>query len=683
MKRMFIAVVLLTVGGFGCTWCSEMFAPAANATKFSVNPMFSDNMVLQRQMRVAVWGTGVPGEVISLQIHGRKYSITVDKNGKWSTRISALPVGGPYIMKVSGKEKVITFKNILSGDVWVCSGQSNMQWSVIRSKNAKQEIAAAKYPNIRLFAVKRTVSETPLDHVSGKWQKCTPNTIKHFSAVAYFFGRALHKDLKVPIGLIHTSWGGTPAEAWTRQDYLSSNPILKPIMERHYRKLKAYPENLEAYKKQLVEWKSKSGKKGGGRYHKDSGTAGIKGGWEKTTFNDSKWKTMKLPGLWESKMNIDGVVWFRKTVDIPKDWAGKKLTLSLAMIDDFDMSYFNGVKVGQMGAKTPDTWQTRRKYTIPAKLVKPGKALIAVRVFDYYGAGGIYGIPDNMSLKAVDSKQSIKLAGNWKYKVALKLYPKTLSHRPRLPYGAKHPHYAGGLYNAMINPLIPYGIKGAIWYQGESNAGRAWQYRALLPAMINCWRKAWNQGDFPFLVVQLANFRNARTKPANSAWAELREAQSLTVKELPACGLAVAIDIGEAKNIHPKNKQDVGKRLELAALKIAYGKNIVFSGPTYRSQQIKGNKIIIEFDNIGGGLVAKGGPLKRFAIAGKDKKFIWANAVIKASTVIVSSPEVKNPVAVRYAWSDNPDGCNLYNKAGLPADPFRSDSWKGVTYSKR
>ena len=529
MKRVFIAAVLLAISGFGCQWCSELYSPEPNATKFSVNPIFGNEMVLQREMRVPVWGKGVPGEIVAVQIDNKKYTATVDKNGKWMIHTRPLPVGGPYIMKIVGKSKVITLKDILSGDVWICSGQSNMQWPVIRAKDAKKEIAAANYPNIRLFTVRRTVSGKPLDTVHGKWVKCSPATVRGFSAVGYFFGRELYKSLKdVPIGLIHSSWGGTPAEAWTRHDYLEANPMFKAILDRHAKRVKDFPQNLEKYKKDMAEYN-------------------------------------------------------KKMAEIKKS----------------------------------------------------------------------------------------------------KIKPKKRIRRPRYPYSVKHPHRPSGLYNAMINPLVPYGIKGVIWYQGESNASRAYQYRSLLPAMINSWRKSWNQGDFPFLIVELANFTKAQNKPVNSAWAELREAQNMTATKLPACAVASAIDIGEAGNIHPKNKQDVGKRLKLAALKTAYGKDIVFSGPTYKSSEIKGDKIIITMNNIGGGLVAKGGDLKRFAIAGKDKKFVWANAVIKGSTIIVSSPEVKNPVAVRYAWSNNPEGCNLYNKEGLPAIPFRTDSWEGVTFKRR
>ena len=287
-----------------------------------------------------------------------------------------------------------------------------------------------------------------------------------------------------------------------------------------------------------------------------------------------------------------------------------------------------------------------------------------------------------MSLTPADAESGIDLTGKWKYRVSLKLIPKT-SGRLRPPYNNLDPHRPSGLYNAMINPIIPYAIKGAIWYQGESNAGRAFQYRYLMPAMVQCWRHNWGQGDFPFLIVELANFKKAIDHPVQSTWAELREAQNMTADKLDAVGVASAIDIGEAGNIHPKNKQDVGKRLCLAALKIAYGKDIVHAGPKYDSMEIDDHKIIVKFKNVGGGLVAKGGPLKRFAVAGKNQKFYWANAEIEGDTVEVSSPEVRNPVAVRYAWSDNPAGCNLYNKAGLPATPFRTDDWPGITYDRR
>ncbi len=678
MKRFIFALVLPVIVLAGCRSKVEL---KPDATTFSVNPMFGSDMVLQREMMVPVWGRGLPGEVIGLEINGKKYAVKVNRKGKWIMRLQPIPVGGPYTMKITGKVNTITFTNVMSGDVWICSGQSNMQWPVSRALNSDKEIDAAEYPNIRLFSVKRKVSPKLLDKLEGKWVECSPETVGSFSAVGYFFGRDLYQALKdVPIGLIHSSWGGTPAEAWTRKNCLNASPMFYAILQRHDEKIKAYPENLKIYKQALAEQK-KSGKKYS-PYHNDTGTRGLTGGWEDKDYCDRKWPTMDLPRLWEDVMNIDGVVWFRKTVDIPKDWTGKKLTLKLAMIDDFDRTYFNGKLVGKTGSENPDAWETPRVYTVPAKLVKPGKAVIAVRVFDRYGGGGIYGYGMKMSLTPADAESGIDLSGKWKYQVSLKLIPKT-SGRLRPPYSDLDPHRPSGLYNAMINPIIPYAVKGAIWYQGESNAGRAYQYRYLMPAMIQCWRHNWGQGDFPFLIVELANFKKAIDYPVQSTWAELREAQNMTADKLDGVGVASAIDIGEAGNIHPKNKQDVGKRLCLAALKIAYGKDIVHAGPKYDSMEIDDHKIIVKFKNVGGGLVAKGGPLKRFAVAGKNQKFYWANAVIEGDTVQVSSPEVRHPVAVRYAWSDNPAGCNLYNKAGLPATPFRTDDWPGITYDRR
>jgi sialate O-acetylesterase len=521
-----------------------------------------------------------------------------------------------------------------------------------------------------------------LDTVSGEWLRCSPESIRNFSAVGYYFGRELHQDLQVPIGLINTSWGGTPTDAWTERSRIEADPILKPIVDRHERQLAQYPEAFKKYQQKLDEMKAQ----GITQYHTDPGNIGLKSGWNKTEFDDSSWKTMKLPCLWESNnYPIDGVFWFRKTIDIPNAWSGKTLDLSLDLIDDFDISYFNGVQVGATGEENKNAWRTPRNYTIPAKLVKPGKAVITIRVFDRFGGGGIYGSPAKMFVSPVGAKTEdrINIAGDWKYHVAHKLDPKPRVQMPRAPYGENHPYSMSGLFNAMIHPLIPFAIKGAIWYQGESNAGRAWQYRTLLPVMIECWRQEWNQGDFPFLIVQLANFRKPNDKPVDSSWAELREAQALTVEKLSNCGLAVAIDIGESDDIHPKNKQDVGKRLAQAALKIAYGQDVVYSGPAYLSHEINRDKIIVQFKHAGGGLVAKNGKLQRFQIAGEDKKFVWADAVIDGTKVIVSSPEVKVPVAVRYAWSDNPEGCNLYNKEGLPAVPFRTDTWEGVTDKNR
>jgi sialate O-acetylesterase len=421
---------------------------------------------------------------------------------------------------------------------------------------------------------------------------------------------------------------------------------------------------MKEYEAKLKEWQ---GKINGA----DRGMAAATK-WYSPEFTPADWKTMSLPILWEGAglPDYDGIVWFRKEITLPATEAGKELTLSLATIDDADSTWFNGVVVGSTNG-----YNVARKYTVPGNLVKAGKNVITVRVVDTGGGGGIYG--ENKDLQLTSGEKIVaSLADQWQYQTALDI--SQMPPKPKVVYDQNSPAV---LYNAMIAPLVPYAIKGAIWYQGESNAGRAYQYRTLFPAMIKDWRTQWKQ-DFPFLFVQLANFMKVEEQPAESNWAELREAQAMTLS-LPKTGMAVIIDVGDANDIHPRNKQDVGKRLAMAAYKVAYNENTVYSGPTYKSMKTEGNKIILTFDNVGGGLVAKGGELKEFAIAGSDKKFVWADARVEGNTVVVSSKEVANPVAVRYAWANNPDKANLYNKEGLPASPFRTDDWPGLTMSKK
>ena len=486
--------------------------------------VISDNMVLQQGGTSPIWGWAEPGEKVRVSgsWQSRGWETTADKNGKWMVRIEPPKAGGPYNITIEAKN-TITISNVLVGEVWVCSGQSNMQF-ILRSTRDKEEIKAADYPEIRLFTVKQAIAEEPQDNCGGRWLVCNPQTAAHFSAVAYFFGQRLHKELNVPVGLIHTSWGGSPAEAWTKKSVLESDPQLKSFLTRHADWLAKYPEVKREYEQKMKKWREAVAR------------ARAQGG--------------KVP---------------------PK----------------------------------PQKMDALRKQRKPA-----------------------------------------------------------------------------GLYNAMLVPLMPYRIAGVIWYQGESNTGQAYAYRKLFPAMIQNWRNDWGQGDFPFFFVQLANFEAIVPEPAESTWAELREAQLMALS-LPNTGMAVIIDIGEADNIHPKNKKDVGRRLALLALAKTYGKDLVYSGPIYKSMKIEGNKIILHFEHIGGGLVAGGGgPLKGFAIAGADRKFVWADAKIDGDVVVVSSERVAGPVAVRYAWADNPV-CNLYNSQGLPASPFRTDDWPGKTMGKK
>jgi len=487
--------------------------------------VISDNMVLQQGKAVPIWGWADPCETVTVtgSWGSGKWETTADQDGKWMVKIDSGKAGGPYEMTVAGKNTV-TVKDILVGEVWVCSGQSNMEFTVKQAKNSAQEIADANnYPQIRSFNVYKKVIYTPTYNCSGKWQVCSAQTAGSFTAVGYFFGRELNKQLNVPVGLIHTSWGGTPAESWMSKEYLENDPNFQPILKRFEEASANYPELKKKYQEKRQQYDS-----------------------------------------------------------------------------------------------------------IAPKLRAEGKPL---------------------------------------------------PPRPEEPIGPGHAYSPTGLYNGMIVPIIPYGIRGVIWYQGESNAWRAYQYRTLFPTMIKNWRDKWGQGDFPFLFVQLANFEATSPQPQENDWAELREAQLMTLSA-PNTGMAVTIDIGEANDIHPKNKQDVGRRLALWALAKTYGKTIVYSGPIYTLMEVQGNKAILHFENIGGGLVAKGDSLKGFAIAGADTKFAWADAKIEGNTVVVSSDKVSVPVAVRYAWAINPV-CNLYNKEGLPATPFRTDIWPGITDGRR
>ncbi len=633
--------------------------------------VIGDNMVLQRGMDVPVWGWADPGEEIRLSVswHRMERRVTADKDGKWAIDLRTPPAGGPYTITLKGKN-TIALENIMVGEVWICSGQSNMEWPLHASNDAEQEIAAAKYPNIRLFTVQHKIADTPQADCTGLWSECTPQTIPGFSAVGYFFGRHLHKELDVPVGLINSSWGGTVAEAWTRGGALKKMPEFKTLLEK-IALAKADPDSsMKKYREELAQWQKKieeAGAQGKGCIEPD--------------FDDSSWDQMDVPVLWEQTKlgNFDGLVWFRKAIDVPASWKDKELTLELGPIDDMDTTWFNGVKVGAHNES--GQWQAMRKYTIAADLARTGKNVITVQVLDTGGGGGIYGQPEQMKLRPSDAGDAtaISLAGKWRYKVAHNLGE--MPPRPKPPMWVNNPNAPTALYNGMIAPLVPYGIRGAIWYQGESNAGRAYQYRELFPTMITNWRQDWGQGDFPFLFVQLANFMATRPEPGDSAWAELREAQSMTLR-LPNTGMATIIDIGEADDIHPRNKQDVGKRLALWALAKTHGRRIVYSGPLYESMRIQNDKIVLRFHHANGLTTRDDKPLRGFAIAGADKKFVWAKAKIKGNTVVVSSADVPKPVAVRYAWADNPV-CNLVNAAGLPASPFRTDNWPGVTTNNK
>jgi sialate O-acetylesterase len=658
---LFLICIFLSLVG-----CLEEKAPndiTPSASALKLPALFSDHMVLQQKMKCPVWGWAKDGTSVTVEINGKKVKATA-RDGRWQVQLPALEAGGPYTLTISTSDKTIELKDVLAGEVWVCSGQSNMEFPVESSNNAQAEIAAAKYPNLRLFTVEKATSGEPLQDVTGQWVVCTPETVGDFSAVGYFFGRDLLKSGVKPIGLIDTTWGGTPAEAWTSIEALKSDPDFAPILTREEDSKRVQAQLKEKYGTKLITDERNS----------DvimADTTALKKGWAKVDTDLSEWQTMDLPTLWENTgLSIDGVVWFRREVTIPQEWAGLDLTLKLSTIDDIDLTYFNGTQVGRTLFDTTSPWMAPRIYTVPGNLVRAGKNVIAVRVFDGQGGGGIYPSNTPMQIAPGDDASPINLSGPWHYRI-----------ERIMSLGSGQENLPARLYNAMLAPLVPYGIKGAIWYQGESNADRAYQYRKLFAAMIRNWRRAWNIGDFPFYFVQLTNYMQRKAEPGDSEWAELREAQQMTLS-LPHTGMAVIIDVGDADNIHPRDKQTVGKRLALIAQARDYSQDVEYSGPVYSSMAVEDMQIRLQFDHIDSGLVAKDGPLTGFAIAGADRKFHWAKAAVEGKTIVVKSDEVAAPVAVRYAWADDP-ACNLYNGAGLPASPFRTDDWPGITINNK
>ncbi len=620
--------------------------------------ILGDNMVLQRNKNITIWGWADANEKVSVQLNKQSKSTKADKSGKWMVVLSPEVAGGPFQLVVKGKN-TITLSNILIGEVWVCSGQSNMEWPLRSSNNAEEEIRNATFPSIRHFEVTKSVSTKPEDDVKGgAWNICSPETAGNFTAVGYFFARELYQKLNIPIGLIHTSWGGTHSETWTSYEAFAQNPEFKDMIA-------TMPKvDLEALSKQKQEVMLKKLTEMGINFPaKDVDR------WNRGDYNDNAWKTMPLPNTWESQglADFDGVVWFRKIITIGAADAGKEATLELAKIDDSDESFVNGILIGA----TKNRYDDKRKYKIPAGVLKEGRNVIAVRVEDTGGGGGIYGDAGDVKF-TTSSSTVIALAGNWSFNIESALSGNS-SVGPN--------DYPTLLFNAMLNPIFNYGIEGAIWYQGESNAGRAYQYRTAFPLMIQDWRNHFKQGDFPFYFVQLANFNsNNGTTEHGSYWAELREAQTLTLS-LPNTGMAVTTDIGNPTDIHPRNKQDVGKRLAAVALNKVYQQNNVYSGPMYKSMKVEGNTVRLSFNETGSGLMAKDkyGYVKGFEVAGADKKFKCAKAWIDGNDIVVSAEGISSPASVRYAWADNPEDANLYNKEGFPASPFRTDTWKGIT----
>ncbi len=632
--------------------------------------LFTDHAVMQQGKPIPVWGWDTAGQVVTVEFAGQSAQATAGVDGTWRATLPALAAGGPHTLTVYGSD-TLTIRDVLVGEVWLCSGQSNMQMTLGTVCDAEAEVAAADYTAMRLFTVPNMTAAAPADDVQAQWSVCSPEIAGGFSAVGYFFGRELYRRLGVPVGLINSSWGGTIAEAWTSREGLLTEPALRDIVAYYERSLENMDATMAEYQDRLAAWEE-------ARQPKDPGNTGLARGWAADESPDGDWHAMQAPQSWQNAgLDFSGVLWFRKEVEIPAAWAGRELMLSLGPCDKSDITYFNNVPVGGMSIQErADAWCQPRVYPVPGALVRAGKNLIAVRIFSHIYAGGFIGSAEQMHLApaGLPDATPISLAGSWQYAVEHNFGKVPFAAPPTPPPGAGDPNSPFALYNGMIAPLVPFALRGAIWYQGESNAGQPYLYRTLFPALIRDWRRVWGQDDLAFHFVQLANYMARSATPCESRWAELREAQLLTL-QLPHTGMAVAIDIGDGDDIHPRNKQDVGLRLALNALVSTYGQSgITPCGPLYASAQVEDAAVRLVFDQLGGGLIAQDGPLTGFAIAGDDRHFVWADAIIDGDTVVVSSPRVPQPRAVRYAWGDNP-ACNLYNRAGLPASPFRTDDW--------
>jgi sialate O-acetylesterase len=620
--------------------------------------VFGDSMVLQRGIKIPVWGNSTPGALIVAKLGNVQATAKASPQGKWQVKFPAFKAGGPHVLEIveSGKPgSKIKLNGILIGDVWLASGQSNMEWQVQQSIDASRETANANFPKIRFLVIKQDKHLKPQsDILAGKWKICDSVNVKEFSAVAYYFARNIQHDQNVPVGIIQSTWGGTPIEAWTSREMLLTSLITKAKTLSN--------DTLSFDREDFVQDSLNWIRIWNIVYNPQNNTDKVVPAIE---YNDADWTTVEIPNVIKD-FGIgyyEGMVWLRKKITLPESFNQTDLTINLGHPEMNYSLYFNGKEICK------NIWNANpaHHYTIPASLVENGENTIAVRIAMVWGGGGLN--PPAEDIYITDGSSKISLAGNWLYKKDLETaFPKIHNYQ----------YYPTVLFNAMINPVIPYGIKGFIWYQGESNAGAAFDYRKLFPMMISDWRKRWQQGNIPFLFVQLANYMKTKPLPSESEWAELREAQTRTLSQ-PNTGMACAIDIGEGNDIHPKNKQEVGRRLALIANKLVYKRDCIASGPSYKSFREDGHRIRINFTNMGNGLSTKDGKeLKGFAIAGKDKQFYWAKAIIQENEVIVYSDKVIEPVAVRYAWADNPE-CNLVNSEGLPAVPFRTDEWKGIT----
>ncbi|WEK37707.1 MAG: sialate O-acetylesterase [Candidatus Pseudobacter hemicellulosilyticus] len=635
---------------------------------------FSNDMVLQRQQPIRFWGTAPAKTTFSISFAGKKQTVKADNKGQWQVSFPAMEAGGPYSLSVQS-DSSFTLSNILVGDVYLCSGQSNMEWSMIKTFNSAYELAQANYEGIRFFTTPRIPSSIPQSNtLPANWKTCTSENAWEFSAVAYYFARDLFERYKIPIGIIHSSWGGTASEAWTSLPALQAHPDFQQkvnsLLEANRQDStldKRYQRYLAAQEKLRQEMLLAD--------------PGLVNNWAAPAYNDADWKTMQAPGyLPPADSSFRGIVWARKKIFLPASMASRDLRLTLELLMERNTTYINGQEVGMVN------WGGRCIYRVPATCLKEGENTIAIRFETSKLTAGFNALAaENLFLTELASSPTpltVPLAGDWKYKPSLP--------RPQVPLLAgSWPNFAGipaSLYNGMIAPFTPLALKGFCWYQGEANSERAYQYRSIFPLLIRDWRAQWKQPDLPFFFVQLTGFTGITNQPVEHPWAELREAQTMTLST-PRTGMAVIIDVGNPSDVHPTRKAIVGKRLAAEAAKLLYGDSSAQTSPLYKTHSIKGDSIRLQFSNALHGLVARGsGGPKGLAIAGADHHFVWASARVDGNELVVWSPEVKQPVAVRYAWTGSPvesNGANLYNTDGFPVSPFRTDNWPGITVNKK
>lgn len=672
------------------------FLTSAFAEDLKLAWLFRDHAVLQQQMPIPVWGTADPGVPVAVTLNGKTVHTTSSKTGEFLVRLPAETAGGPYELTVTSGWKKVQIQDVMIGEVWIAGGQSNMQyqldsewgphWSTMTEDQRNASLNRVQFREyqdtltdanmIRALLVPRLTSWSKETEAESTWAIMDASNVGGLTAVGAWFGRFLRERTGVPVGIISCNWGGTIAEAWISRSGLLSNPLTTNLIEtkdRDYAEPPVDPREINERQKAIFIQTNKLD---------DPGNKGVEMGWAKPDFDDSSWKDMTIPGDWMTQ-NIakgNGVVWVRSRLQIPEEWLGKDLVLNLGPIDKQDITYFNGVEIGRSGkGYEEEYWNVPRTYTIPGNLVTSTSVVIAIRAYSFFFNGKIHGEPSQYSIAPKDSAQdAIPLAGIWKATAEVD-FGKMYSFNVYYPYGTANPNTPTILFDAMIHEVIPYGIRGVIWYQGESNAEAIQQgknYRSILGTLIKDWRYLWEQDDFPFIQVQLAGFHHP-LQPTRSqeVWPYLRESQVGVCLDLPNVYLASAIDIGDYEDIHPMNKKTVGERLIKTAMYHVYGDtNEVPFGPLYQSSTVEGNTIRITFQ-YGQGMYFKDGEARDFYIAGEDGNFVPADkVVIDGESILVSAKSIAAPVAVRYAWSNFPEG-NLYNAEGLPASSFRTDNW--------